>query len=92
VGAWRTARVLLADGLLFGVVCGGSVSFFGRSVAQGWTVRGVCADSPWQQGGRSAPPGRTVRQSLSALLLGLIPPFLSRASRVLQGIAPKTGG
>jgi hypothetical protein len=30
--------------------------------------------------GRSALPGRTVRQRLIALLLGLIPPFLSRAS------------
>jgi hypothetical protein len=79
-GAWRTVRVLPADGPLFGVVSGGSVSFFGRSVAQGRTVHGVCADSPRQQAGRSAPPGRTVRQSLSALLLGSIPPFLSRAS------------
>jgi hypothetical protein len=30
--------------------------------------------------GQSALPGRTVRQRLSALLLGSIPPFLSRAS------------
>jgi hypothetical protein len=62
-GAWWTVRVLPADGPLFGVVSGGSVSFFGRSVAQGRTVRGVCADSPRQQARRSAWPVRTVRPS-----------------------------
>jgi hypothetical protein len=55
--------VLPADGPLFGVVYGGSVSFFGRSAAQGRTVRGVGADSPRQQAGRSAWPVRTVRTS-----------------------------
>jgi hypothetical protein len=85
-GAWWKVRVLPADGPLFGVVYRGSVYFFGRSAAQDPTVRSVCADSPRQQAGRSAwpgrsaPPGRTVRQSLSALSLGSIPPFLSRAS------------
>jgi hypothetical protein len=62
-GAWRTVRVLPADGQLFGVVSGGSVCFFGRSAAQGRTVRGVCADSPRQQAGQSAWPVRTVRPS-----------------------------
>jgi hypothetical protein len=52
-----------ADGLLFGVVSGGSVCFFRQSAAQGRTVRGVCADSPRQQAGRSAWPMRTVRPS-----------------------------
>jgi hypothetical protein len=37
-------------------------------------------DSPWQGCGQSALPGRTVRRRLAALLLGSIPPFLSRAS------------
>jgi hypothetical protein len=32
-GAWRTVRVLPVDGLLFEVVSGGSVWFFGRSAA-----------------------------------------------------------
>jgi hypothetical protein len=62
-GAWRTVRVLPADGPLFGVVSGGFICFFGQFAAQGRTVRGVGADSPWQQAGRSAWPVRTVRPS-----------------------------
>jgi hypothetical protein len=62
-GAWRTVRVLPADGPLSGVVSGGFVCFIGQSVAQGRTVRGVGADSPWQQAGRSAWPVRTVHPS-----------------------------
>jgi hypothetical protein len=62
-GAWRTVRVLPADGPLFGVVSGGSICFFRQSAAQGRTVRGVGADSPRQQAGRSAWPVRTVRLS-----------------------------
>jgi hypothetical protein len=52
----------------------------GQSAVLVWTVRGSRPDGPRGQCGRSAPPGRTVRQSLCALLLGSIPPFLSRAS------------
>jgi hypothetical protein len=48
VGAWRTVRVLPADGPLFRVVSGCSGCFFGRSVAQGRTVRSVGADGPRQ--------------------------------------------
>jgi hypothetical protein len=67
---------------------GGSVGFNGQSVAQAgrsavpvWTVRGTLADSPRGSCGQSAPPGRTVRQSLSALFLGSIPPsFRASAS------------
>jgi hypothetical protein len=55
-GAWRTVRVLPADGPLFGVVSGGSFWFFRRSAVQGRTVRGVRADSSRQQAGRSAWP------------------------------------
>jgi hypothetical protein len=44
------------------------------------TVRGIRPDGPRGQCGRSAPPGRTVRQSQCALLLGSIPPLLSCAS------------
>jgi hypothetical protein len=62
-GAWRTIGVLPADCPFFGVVSGGSVCFLGRSAAQGRTVRGVSADSPRQQAGRSAWPVRTVRPS-----------------------------
>jgi hypothetical protein len=61
--AWRTVRVLPADGPLFRVVSGGSVCFFGQSAAQGKTVCGVGADSPRQQAGRSVWPVRTVRPS-----------------------------
>jgi hypothetical protein len=62
-GAWRTVRVLPADGPLFRVVSGGSGCFFGRSAAQGRTIRGVGADGPRQQAGRSAWLERTVRPS-----------------------------
>jgi hypothetical protein len=57
--------MLPADGPLFGVISVGSVCFFGRSAAKGRTVRGVCADSPRQQAGRSAWLVRTVRPSWS---------------------------
>jgi hypothetical protein len=70
-----------------GSATGGSVGFNGQSVAQAGrsavpvrTVYGTLADGPRGPCGQSAPPGRTVRQSLSASLLGSIPPFLSRAS------------
>jgi hypothetical protein len=86
-GAWRTVRVLPVDGPLFGVVSGGSVRFNGRSAAQAGqsvamvqTVRGTLPDGPRGHRGQSALPGRTVRQRLPALLLGSIPPSLSRAS------------
>jgi hypothetical protein len=46
------------------------------------TVRGSRPDGPRGPCGRSAPPGRTVHQSLSALLLGSIPPFLLLCFRV----------
>jgi hypothetical protein len=66
-------------------VSGGSVAFFGQSAAQAGRsaarVQTVCdtlSDSPRGLCGQSAPPGRTVRQSLAALCLGSIPPsFLS---------------
>jgi hypothetical protein len=90
--------MLPADGPLLGVVFGGSVCFYGRSVAQGRTIRGVSADSPRQQAGRSAWLERTVRPSWSdgpsepecfvpwfdSSLPSLVLP------RVLQGIVPKT--
>jgi hypothetical protein len=46
------------------------------------TVRGSRPDSPRGPCGRSAPPGRTVRQSLAALLFGSIPPSLLSCFRV----------
>jgi hypothetical protein len=66
-------------------VSGGSVAFFGqsadqagRSAARVRTVRDTLPDSPRGPRGQSAPPGRTVRQSLAALFLGSVPPsFLS---------------
>jgi hypothetical protein len=86
-GAWRIVRVLPADGPLFRVVSGGSGRYFGRSAVQGWAVRGVGADGPRQQAGRSAWLEWTVRPAwpdsppeADSLLLGSIPPFLSRAS------------
>jgi hypothetical protein len=66
---------------------GGSVRFNRRSAAQAGqsaarvrTVRGTLPDGPRGHRGQSALPGRTVRLRLAALLLGSIPPFLSRAS------------
>jgi hypothetical protein len=52
----------------------------GQSAVSVRTVRGSRPYGPRGQCGRSTPPGRTVRQSLCALLLGSIPLFLSRAS------------
>jgi hypothetical protein len=54
----------------------------GQSVVCVRTVRGSRPGSPRGPCGRSAPPGRTVRQSLSALFLGSIPPFLLLCFRV----------
>jgi hypothetical protein len=50
-GAWRTVRVLPADGSLFGDATGGSICFLGQAVAQGRTVRNVGVDCPRQQAG-----------------------------------------
>jgi hypothetical protein len=52
----------------------------GQSAVLVRTVRGSRPDGPRGQCGRSAPPGRMVRQSLCALLLGSIPSFPSCAS------------
>jgi hypothetical protein len=50
----------------------------GRSAARVRTVRDTLPDSPRHLCGQSAPPGRTVRQSLAALFFGSIPSsFLS---------------
>jgi hypothetical protein len=81
----RTVHLVLADSPFFPFVPGGSVGFYGLSTAPGRTVRVVltdCRDTwpdcPRGQCGQSAPPGRTVRQCLAALLLGSIPlSFLS---------------
>jgi hypothetical protein len=65
----------------------GSVVFNGQSAAQAGrsavpvrTVHATLADGPCGPCGQSAPPGRTVRQSLCDLLLCSIPPFPSCAS------------
>jgi hypothetical protein len=68
-----------------GFAIGGSVGVFGQFAAQARRssvrVRTVCRtwpDSPRGPCGQSAPPGRTVRQYLAALLFGSIPlSFLS---------------
>jgi hypothetical protein len=72
----RTVRFL-------GFATGGSVGFNGHSAAQDVrsavpvrAVRGTLAEGPRGPCGQSAPTGRTVRQSLAALLFGSIPPFL----------------
>jgi hypothetical protein len=68
-------------------VSGGSAAFFGQSAAQAGrsaarvrTVRDTLPDSPRGLCGQSAPPSRTVRQILTALFLGSIPPSFFRAS------------
>jgi hypothetical protein len=72
-----------------GFATGGSVGFKGQSAAQARrsavpvrTVRGTLADSLRGSCGQSAPPGRTVPQSLAALLFGSIPPFFLSCFRV----------
>jgi hypothetical protein len=67
----------------------GSVAFFGQSAAQAGrsaarvrTVRDTLLDSPRGLCGQSAPPGRTVRQSLAALFIGLIPSSFLTCFRV----------
>jgi hypothetical protein len=67
-------------------VAGGSVAFFGqsaaqarRSVARVRTVRDTLPDSLCGLCGQSAPPGRSVHQSLAASFLGSIPPSFFRA-------------
>jgi hypothetical protein len=97
-GAWRTVRVLPADGPLFRVVSGGSGCFFGLSVVQGRTVCGVGADGLRQQAGRSAWLERTVRPSwpdgppepecFVPWFDSSLPSFV--LPHVLQGIVPKT--
>jgi hypothetical protein len=69
-----------------GLATGGSVGFNGQSAAQARrsavpvrTVRGTLADGPRGSCGQSASPGRTVRQSLAALLFGSIPPSFVHA-------------
>jgi hypothetical protein len=88
-GAWRTVRVLPADGLLFVVrlwrfccLFGQSAAQAGRSVARVWTVHDTLPDSPRGLCGQSAPPGRRVRQSLAVLLIGSILSFLLSCFRV----------
>jgi hypothetical protein len=91
----RTVRGCLADSpraprgrsVFSGFASGGFVGFNGQSAAQAGrsavpvrTVSGTLADGPRGPCAQSAPPGRTVRQSLCALLLGSIPSFLSFAS------------
>jgi hypothetical protein len=67
----------------------GSVGFNRQSAAQAGrtavpvrTVRGTLADGPLGLCRQSAPPGRTVRQSLAVLLLGSILSFFLSCFRV----------
>jgi hypothetical protein len=99
-GAWRTVRVLPADGPLF-VVCLWWFCVFYQ------TVRGVGADSPRCWCGRSAAAGRTVRVASAdgppflagrsaracvlCFLVRFLPSFLV-LPRVLQGSVPRTRG
>jgi hypothetical protein len=85
--AGQTVRGCPADGPFSGFASGGSVGFNGQSADQaGWSsvpvraVRGTLADGPLGSCGQSAPPGRTVRQSLAVLFLGSISPSFFRAS------------
>jgi hypothetical protein len=84
-GQANSLRPSCGQSVFPGVATGGSVGFFGQSAAQAGqsavrvrTVRRTWPDSPRGPCGQSAPPGRTVRQCLVALLLGSFPPsFLS---------------
>jgi hypothetical protein len=98
-GAWRTVRVLPADGPLFavrlwwfcvlyrtdrGVGPDSPRCWCGRSAASGRTVRVASADSPPLLAARSA------RACVLCFLVRFLPPFV--LPRVLQGIVPKTRG
>jgi hypothetical protein len=61
---------------------GQSAAQAGRSAARVRTVPGTLPDSPRGLCGQSAPPGRTVRQGVAALFLGLIAPFFLSCFRV----------
>jgi hypothetical protein len=99
-GPARMVRLAFADGPFSRVGSGGSVRFNGRSAVQGRIVRGVCADSPRQQAGRSASPVRMVRPSwpdgppepvcFASWFDSSLPSFV--LPRVLHGIVPKTRG
>jgi hypothetical protein len=99
-GAWRTVRVLPADGPLFRVATGGSVCFFGQSAAQGRTVRGTGVDSPRYPAGQSARPVRTVRPAwpdsppVPGCFVLWFDSFLVYfvLLLMLQGVVPKTRG
>jgi hypothetical protein len=60
-GAWRTVRVLPADGPLFAVRLWWFWCLFRTVRGSGRTVRGKGADSPRYPAGQSARPLRTVR-------------------------------
>jgi hypothetical protein len=99
-GAWRTVRMLPADGPLFAVCLWWFWCLFR-------TVRGVGPDSPRCWCGRSAAAGRTVRVSSAdgppllagrsarayvlRFLVRFLPSFLV-LPRMLQGIVPRTRG
>jgi hypothetical protein len=72
-GAWRTVRVLPADGPLFGVIYGGSGCFFGRSAEKGRTARVARAD------GRPHLAGWSARACVLCSLVRFLPSFF-RAS------------
>jgi hypothetical protein len=60
-GAWRTVRVLPADGPLFAVRLWRFWCLFRTVRGSGRTIRGTGADSPRYPAGQSAWPLRTVR-------------------------------
>jgi hypothetical protein len=73
-------RSACAGRTIRGCLAGSPCAPRGRSVIRGSLLEVLLAltDSPRGSFGQSAPPGRTVRQNLTALLFGSIPPsFLS---------------
>jgi hypothetical protein len=99
-GAWRTVRVLPADGPLYevrlwwfcvlyrtvrGVGPDSPQGWRGQSAAVGRTVRKASADGPPLLAGRSA------RACVLCFLVRFLPSFLVHP-RVLQGIVPRTRG
>jgi hypothetical protein len=96
-GAWRTVRVLPADGPLFAVRLWRFCCLFRTVRGSGWTVRGKGADSPRYPAGQSARSLRTVRPAwpesppepgcFALWFDSSLPSFV--LPRVLQGIIPK---
>jgi hypothetical protein len=98
--AWRTVRVLPADGPLYSVrlwwfcVLYRTVRGVGPDSPQGWRGRSAAAGRTVREASADGPPllaGRSARACVLCFLVRFLPSFLV-LPRVLQGIVPRTRG